>query len=89
MANILSAKKRAKQSEIHRQRNASMRSKFRTYVKRVVTALGNKDLTQAQDAYNEAVPVIDSMVNKGIIHKNKAARHKSRLSAHIKALVEK
>jgi small subunit ribosomal protein S20 len=86
LANIASAKKRARQSEVNRERNASMRSKFRTFVKRVVKALEAKDATAATSAYNEAVPVIDSMVNKNIIHRNKAARHKSRLSAQIKAL---
>ena len=58
----------------------------RSYIKKVVNeiATGNKD--NAQKAYLEAVPVIDRMVSKGIIHKNKAARHKSRLSSQIKDL---
>ncbi len=86
MANIASAKKRARQSEVHRERNASMRSKFRSFIKKVVKALEAKDAPAAATAYKEAVPVIDSMVNKKIIHRNKAARHKSRLSAQIKAL---
>ena len=86
MANTKQAKKRVKQSEEHRQRNASARSMLRTYIKKVIKAieLGNKP--DAQAAFKEAVPVIDRMATKGIIHKNKAARHKSRLSAHIKAL---
>ena len=88
MANIASAKKRAIQSEVRREHNASMRSRFRTFVKKVVNALQAKDLETAKANFEQAVPVIDSMVNKGIIHKNKAARHKSRLSAHIKALSE-
>jgi small subunit ribosomal protein S20 len=86
VANTASAKKRAKQNEKRRIGNASLRSKFRTYVKKVVNALSAKDTAGAQEAFKAAVPVIDSMVTKGIIHKNKAARHKSRLSAHIKAL---
>lgn len=86
MANIASAKKRAKQNEVQRAHNASLRSKVRTYIKKVVLALANKDVSAAVSAYQAAVPVIDSMVNKGVIHKNKAARHKSRLTAQIKAL---
>ncbi len=84
MANIKSAKKRARQAEKRRRHNAGLRSMVRTYIKKVVLAVeaGNKET--AQKAYLEAVPVIDRMVTKGIIHKNKAARHKSRLSDHIK-----
>lgn len=58
----------------------------RTYIKNVVRAIDAKDLEKAQAAFTAAVPVIDRMADKGIIHKNKAARHKSRLSGHIKAL---
>lgn len=86
MANTPQAKKRARQSEKHRQHNASLRSMYRTYIKKVVTAIEAKQKDTAEACYKEAVPVIDKMVNKGIIHKNKAARHKSRLSAHIKKL---
>ncbi len=86
MANIKSAKKRARQAENRRRHNAGLRSMVRTHIKKVVNeiAAGNKD--NAQQAYIAAVPVIDRMVTKGIIHKNKAARHKSRLSAQIKEL---
>lgn len=86
LANIKSAKKRAIQSESRRKRNASFRSRFRTYVKKVLKAVEAQDSELAKTAFKEAVPVIDSMVSKGIIHKNKAARHKSRLHAKIKAL---
>lgn len=86
MANIASAKKRARQSEVRRIHNASLRSMVRTYIKKVVKALEAKDVKTAMSAYTEAVPMIDSMVNKGIIHRNKAARHKSRLTAQIKAM---
>ena len=86
MANIASAKKRARQSEVRREHNASLRSKVRTFIKRVVKALEAKDAPAATAAYKEAVPVIDSMVNKNILHRNKAARHKSRLSKQIKEL---
>ncbi len=86
MANTVQAKKRARQAEKHRQHNASLRSMVRTYIKRVVAAIGEGDAAKAQIAYVAAVPVIDRMADKGIIHKNKAARHKSRLNAQIKAL---
>ena len=59
---------------------------MRTKIKNVVVACDAGDSTAAQAAYKEAVPVIDSMINKGIVTKNKAARHKSRLNARIKAL---
>lgn len=86
MANIKSAKKRARQAVKRRNHNASMRSMVRTYLKKVTAAIEAKDKEAANAAYTDAVPVLDKMANKGIIHKNKAARHKSRLAAHIKAL---
>ncbi|MBL4867438.1 MAG: 30S ribosomal protein S20 [Pseudomonadales bacterium] len=86
MANTKQAKKRASQAEVRRVRNASQRSMVRTYIKKVVAAIesGNKEAANA--AFKEAVPVIDRMADKGIMHKNKAARHKSRLNAQVKAL---
>lgn len=86
MANSPQSKKRARQAEKRRNHNASMRSMVRTYLKRVIAAISNGDASAAQTAYNEAVPVIDRMADKGVIHKNKAARHKSRLNAQVKAL---
>lgn len=86
MANIASAKKRARQSEERRKHNASLRSSLRTSIKKVKYALADKNAELAQTEYVAAVPMIDSMVNKGIIHRNKAARHKSRLTSQIKAL---
>ena len=86
MANTPSAKKRAKQAEKRHSHNASLRSMVRTYIKNVIKAIDAKELEKAQTAYVLAVPVIDRMADKGIIHKNKAARHKSRLNGHIKAL---
>ena len=59
---------------------------MRTNIKRVIAAIQTGDAEQARAAYTAAVPVIDRMADKGIIHKNKAARHKSRLNAQIKAL---
>ena len=86
MANILSAKKRARQAVKRRLHNASFRSMMRTQLKKVVTAIEKKDKAAASTAYQKAVPIIDKMVGKGLIHKNKAARHKSRLHAGIRAL---
>ncbi|WP_257295770.1 30S ribosomal protein S20 [Endozoicomonas sp. YOMI1] len=86
MANSPSARKRARQAENRRQHNASLRSMVRTSIKKVVKAIDTKDVEAAQAAFTAAVPVIDRMADKGIIHKNKAARHKSRLNAQIKAL---
>ncbi len=86
MANIKSAKKRAKQAEKRRQHNASRRSMTRTYLKKIVAAIDAGDKEAAQSAFQVAVPIIDRMATKGLIHKNKAARHKSRLSAKIKAI---
>jgi small subunit ribosomal protein S20 len=86
VANSPQAKKRARQAEQHRQHNTSLRSRFRTYVKKVVYAIDGGDKTAAEAAYKNAVPVIDSTCSKGLIHKNKAARHKSRLNARIKAM---
>jgi len=86
VANIASAKKRARQGEKLRLHNASQRSMLRTQIKKVISAIESKDKEAAQTAYQAAVPVIDAMVSKGIIHKNKAARHKSRLNSHVKAL---
>ena len=89
MANTKQAKKRVRQAEKHRRNNASMRSMLRTYIKKVIHAISLGDPTVALASLQEATPVIDRMVNKGLIHKNKAARHKSRLTSHIKKLAEK
>lgn len=86
MANTISARKRARQSERRRLRNNSARSQFRTYVKKVLLAIHKGDKEAANDAFRTAVPIIDRMAHKGIIHKNKAARHKSRLNARIRAM---
>lgn len=86
MANTVQAKKRARQNEKHRQRNASKRSEMRTFLKRVVKAIGDGNRDQAAAEYRLATSMVDRMVNSGLIHKNKAARHKSRLNAHIKAM---
>jgi small subunit ribosomal protein S20 len=86
LANIKSAKKRAIQSEKRRQHNASRRSMTRTSLKKVLSAIASGDKEAAQAAYTAATPLLDRMATTGLIHKNKAARHKSRLAAQIKAL---
>ena len=86
MANTKSAAKRAKQAENHRQHNIALKSSMRTSIKKVLKAIGAGDASAAAERYREAVPQIDSMVNKGLVHRNKAARHKSRLNRSIKAL---
>jgi small subunit ribosomal protein S20 len=86
VANIKSAKKRAVQAEKTLKANMSLRSMMRTKIKNVVKACDAGDKDAAVAAYKDAVPVIDSMINKGIVEKNKAARHKSRLNKRVKAL---
>jgi small subunit ribosomal protein S20 len=86
LANIKSAKKRAIQSEQNRQHNASMRSMMRTHIKKTVAAIEAKDVNAAKEAFETMQKVVDRYADKGLIHKNKAARHKSRLNARIKAL---
>ncbi len=86
MANSLQARKRAKQAEKHRQHNASMRSMLRTSIKKIGYAIDAGKKEDAESAYKAAVPIIDGMSRKGLIHKNKAARHKSRLNAQVRAM---
>jgi small subunit ribosomal protein S20 len=86
VANSPQAKKRARQSEGRRRHNASLRSLVRTVIKKVDAAISTGDTEQAKAAYAAAVPVIDKMADKGILHKNKASRHKSRLNTQVKKL---
>lgn len=86
MANIPSAKKRAVQAEERRMRNKSRRSEMRSSIKKVLQALNGGDQGKAQEAYRYAVKIIDRSANRGIIHKNKAARHKSRLNERVRNL---
>jgi len=86
LANIASAKKRARQAEKNRRHNQARRSMLRTYIKKVLRAIESGDKAQADAAYKAAVPIIDTAAGKGLIHQNKADRHKSRLNARIKAM---
>ena len=84
MANTKQSIKRARQAEVRRQHNMSLRSNLRTHIKKVLSAIAEQTTEKTEQAYNAAVKVIDRMAHKGIIHKNKAARHKSRLLAKIR-----
>jgi small subunit ribosomal protein S20 len=86
VANTKSAEKAAHQAEKHRARNVALRSRMRTAVRTVNAAISGGDKEAARISYQKAVPVIDSLVGKQIIHRNKAARHKSRLGARIRAM---
>ena len=86
MANIKSAKKRARQSEKARQRNASARSMVRSAIKRVVKAIDAKDKAAAEAAFAAAQPVMDRYAARGLIHKNKAANLKSKLARKVNSL---
>ena len=87
MANIKSAKKRVRQSEQRRLHNVSARSMVRTTLKKVLKAIELKNKPAALEAFAIAQPVLDRYASRGLIHRNKAARHKSRLNAKIRALV--
>lgn len=86
MANIKSAKKRAVQSEKRRKHNASRRSMMRTYIKKVYAAIAAGDKESAQTAYRDMQEVVDRQAARGLIHKNKAARHKANLVKQINAI---
>jgi small subunit ribosomal protein S20 len=86
VANIKSAKKRAKQTLVRNARNVAQRSQMRTAIKKVIKALDANDVAAARAAYAIAEPLLDRFAARGLIHKNKAARHKTRLTARIKAL---
>ncbi|MGC4027456.1 MAG: 30S ribosomal protein S20 [Steroidobacteraceae bacterium] len=85
MANTKSAEKAARQSVKHRAQNVALRSGMRTAIRKATDAAATGKKNEATQAFKAAQPLIDSMVNKGLIHRNKAARHKSRLAARVKA----
>ncbi|UJP04831.1 MAG: 30S ribosomal protein S20 [Nitrosomonas sp.] len=86
MANSAQAKKRARQATKRRVYNVGLRSKLRTAIKSVRKAILSENQATAQGVFNNAMSTIDSIAGKGIIHKNKAARCKSRLNAAIKLM---
>jgi small subunit ribosomal protein S20 len=83
---LASGRKRARQDVKLNAANTSLRSKFRTAIKNVQKAVLTGDKSKATELFKSAQSVIDSIADKGLFHKNKAARHKSRLSAKLKAL---
>ena len=86
MANTKSAEKAARQAAKHRARNVTLRSRVRSAIRKVNEAIGSGKKDDAQASYREAVSLVDSLVNKRIVHRNKASRHKGRLAAKLKAL---
>ena len=86
MANSAQARKRARQASAQRDHNMSQRSELRTAIKKVRKATEAGDKAAAQAVYQSSVSVIDGIADKQIIHKNKAARHKSRLSLAVKGM---
>jgi small subunit ribosomal protein S20 len=86
VANTKSAEKAARQATVHRTRNVAMRSRMRSAIRKVNDALESGKKDDAKSSYAAAVPLIDTLVNKKIIHRNQAARHKSRLAKRVKAL---
>jgi small subunit ribosomal protein S20 len=86
MANTAQARKRARQAVKQRAHNAGLRSTLRTAIKKIIKAIEDGDKAAATATYRENVSVIDSIADKGIIHKNQAARHKSRLNQAIKSM---
>ncbi len=86
MANTDSARKRSRQAEKQRRHNASLRSALRSAIKNVKKAIADGDKAGAKQALIQSAGIVDRVADKKIIHKNKAARHKSRLDAAIKAM---
>lgn len=86
MANTAQARKRIRQAEKSRIRNSGQRSTLRTFIKKVIVAVESGDKELAKTAYKTVVSIIDTAVTKGLIHKNKAARSKSRLNAKVRAM---
>lgn len=86
MANTKQAAKRARQGEKHRVNNKWQVSRMHTHLKRVITAIASGNAADAQTEYRLAISLTDRLVTKGLIHKNKASRHKSRLQKQITAL---
>ena len=89
MANTKSAEKAARQAEKHRAHNVTLRSRMRSAIRKVNDAVTKGSKDEALSSYRAAVPVIDTLVNKHIIHRNQADRHKSRLAVRVKSLSSK
>ena len=83
---LASGRKRARQDVTLNAHNTALRSRFRTVIKNVQKAVAGGDKGKATEVFKSAQSVIDSVADKGIFHKNKAARHKSRLAAKLKGM---
>ncbi len=86
MPNHKSAEKRVRQNEKRRDVNRNNKSQLRTQIKKLRAAIGTSDKSQSQEFLNPTISLIDKAVNKGVLHKNTAARYKSRLTSHINNL---
>ena len=86
LANTPQARKRVRQAVKARTRNSAQKSNFRSSIKKVLKSLAEKNKDQSNANFKEAMSIMDKLVIKGLIHKNKAARHKSRLNKHIQKL---
>jgi len=86
LANTAQSKKRARQAVKRNEHNVPLRSRFRSAIKKVLSAVASGDKTAAAAAYKDAVSMIDKTESKGLIHKNKASRHKSRLNTRVRAM---
>ena len=86
MANTAQAKKRARQNDSQRLHNASLKSTLRTAIQKIANAILSGDKKVAKKTFDENVPIIDRIADKKIIHKNKAARHKSKLNSALKSM---
>jgi small subunit ribosomal protein S20 len=89
VANTKSAEKAARQAEKHRAHNIALRSRMRSALRKVNAAIASGDPENARQSFRDAVPMIDTLVSKKIVHRNKAARHKSRLAARIRKIPAK
>lgn len=89
MANSSQSRKRARQAQKNNLHNASLRSMMRTYMKKMVAAIKEGNPANAAEVYKKVSSVVDRMASKGLIHKNKAARHKQRFNAQVRALSAK
>jgi small subunit ribosomal protein S20 len=88
MPNHKSAEKRVRQNEKRNAVNTSNKSRLRTQIKKLRTALAAGDKSQSQELLNPTISTIDKAVNKGVLHKNTAARYKSRLTSHVNDLAQ-
>jgi small subunit ribosomal protein S20 len=86
LANTKQAKKRVRQAEKHRRHNAAQRSMMRTFLKKTLAVIDAGNQEEAREQLRQTTSVLDRFADKGLIHKNKAARHKSRLSARVKQM---